>query len=646
MTIGSSHNHPADLAATLQTAASLPWAARFPNPPDLCFDYRRLLEQPGGIARGGNAQHRICIIGAGVAGLVAARELLRCGFERITVIEQSRRLGGRHLTVHPDGPQSTAPSTPFEMGAMRMPFFNRTGEAPAQGRSLMAYYAGLYDLKTSDFPNPGTPFVRATGIYLREGQLAGEGEPRLLVWNNPEGSTPPPTAALQAVYQKWKLFAERMATQVAAVFGSQAWPALWSAIVTRYQHVSFRELVRSAAITSWDPDNPGDFGGLGMSADESSIFYAIGIGDGSWGAFYDVCSLYPLRTAIFGFSSHLQLVHGRVDGQGNPLPAPFQGEQAVTDSKGVAFAAPRYLGLAALDECLMFMPLEEGVASPYERLRQQPAGLITDSPVNRLTRLADGSIEVGYRWHQSDALASRQMTEQFDSVIVTVPSWILETRIQVEGFTPAMLPQTTINAYKTAHWETSCKVYAPLKKTFLSAHRDIPQILVTDSFVHDVYAYRYNDNYAYDCILLSYTWEDDATKLAAFSDAELVDKCIRELDRILLRCSNVGSRISPFIDTANARVQRWVTDRNALGCAKLYRAGAYQDAVGLMSYNRDYSARSGLYLAGESFSVDAGWTEPAMRGAVDAVINLCANQGAAFNGGFDLSHYPRYGTES
>ena len=118
----------------------------------------------------------------------------------------------------------------------------------------------------------------------------GEGEPRLLVWNNPEGSTPPPTAALQAVYQKWKLFAERMATQVAAVFGSQAWPALWSAIVTRYQHVSFRELVRSAAITSWDPDNPGDFGGLGMSADESSIFYAIGIGDGSWGAFYDVCS--------------------------------------------------------------------------------------------------------------------------------------------------------------------------------------------------------------------------------------------------------------------------------------------------------------------------------------------------------------------
>lgn len=645
MTIGSSHNHPADIAANQQNPTSLPWAARFPNPPDLCFDYRRLLEQAGGIAHGGNAQHRICIVGAGVTGLVAARELLRCGFKKITLIEQSRRIGGRHLTVHIDGPQATVPSTPFEMGAMRMPFFNRSGEAPAQGRSLMAYYSKLYGLKTSDFPNPGTPFVRSTGIYLREGQTEGA-EPQLLVWNNHDGTTPPPTAALQAVYQKWKLFSERMAVQVAAVFGSDEWPTLWAAIVARYQDVPFRELVRSATITSWDSLSPGDFGGLGMSADESSIFYAIGIGDGSWGAFYDVCSLYPLRTAVFGFSSHLQLVHGRVDEQGMPLPAPFLSAQSVTDSKGVAFAKPRYLGLAALDECLMFMPLEEGGRSPYELLREQPSGLLTDSPVDRLTRLADGSIQVGYRWHQSDPLASQPMEQQFDSVIVTVPSWILETRIQVEGFTPAMLPQATINAYKTAHWETSCKVYAPLKKSFLTNAHAIPQILITDSFVHDIYTYRYNADYAYDCILLSYTWEDDATKLAAFSDGELVEKCVQELDRILLRCSNVGSRISPFIDAANARVQRWVTDRNALGCAKLYRAGTYQDAVGLMSYNRDYSSQSGLYFAGESFSVDAGWTEPAMRGAVDAVINLCTNQGASFNGGFDLSCYPRYLTDA
>jgi monoamine oxidase len=156
--------------------------------------------------------------------------------------------------------------------------------------------------------------------------------------------------------------------------------------------------------------------------------------------------------------------------------------------------------------------------------------------------------------------------------------------------------------------------------------------------------YRYNDNYPDDCILLSYTWEDDATKLASFSDRELVAKCIAELDRILMRCENVKTKISPYIKAEQACVQRWSTDQNSLGCAKLYRAGTYSDAVELMKYNRDYGAQSGLYLSGESFSVDAGWTEPCLRGAIDAVIHICNKTGAKFNGGFSMTDYPHYRT--
>ncbi|MBA1201246.1 FAD-dependent oxidoreductase [Pseudomonas capeferrum] len=151
MTIGSTYNHPADIAAK-QSAQLNPWAARFPNPPDLCFDYRRLVEQTGGVAHATKQDHRICIVGAGVTGLTAARELLRCGFTNITLIEQSQRVGGRHLTVLNETGDHKRPSTPFEMGAMRMPFFNRTGEAPKDGRSLMAYYAKLFELHITDFP--------------------------------------------------------------------------------------------------------------------------------------------------------------------------------------------------------------------------------------------------------------------------------------------------------------------------------------------------------------------------------------------------------------------------------------------------------------------------------------------------------------
>ncbi|KAA0956865.1 FAD-dependent oxidoreductase [Pseudomonas sp. ANT_H12B] len=643
MTIGSSYNHPSSIINTTRTQRSTngKWAARFPNPPDLCFDYRALVEQENGIAKAADPHHKISIIGAGVTGLTAARELYRCGFTDITLIEQSRRIGGRHLTVAGSA-NSTTSHTPFEMGAMRMPFFNRAGEPPKEGRSLMAYYANAFDLECSDFANPGSQWVTSTGIYLREGSMGGGSTPQMLIWKNADGQTPPPGADLQRVYAKWKAFADHMTRHVAEVFASQAWEAMWAAIVEKYQGVSFRDLVSMPALQAWDERLPGDFGGMGMSAEESAIFYAIGIGDGSWGAFYDVCSLYPLRTAIFGFSSQLQLILGRVDSMGDPLDSPYLHDEAVFDSKGLSFDRPRYIGLAALDECLLFMKTAETGKSFYEHCGERNNGLLTDSSVTKLQKLANRKTRVYYNWKHSQPEHTQEHFDDFDSVIMTLPSWLIETRILLENFTREMLPLETINAYKTAHWETSCKVFAPLKKSFLSKNTNIPQAIVTDSFIHDVYTYRYNANYSYDCILLSYTWEDDATKLASFSDKELVDKCAKELDRILMNSANIQEKISPYIGLDQAVVHRWMTDKNALGCAKLYRAGTYYNAVSLMKYNRDFGHVSGLYFSGESFSVDAGWTEPCFRGAIDAVIHICNKTGAAFHGGFSLSDYPHY----
>lgn len=644
MTIGSSYEYPAHAAKTVartKRSTATKWSGRFPNPPDLCFDYRALVEQENGIAKATNPHHKTCIIGAGVTGLTAARELYRCGFTDITLIEQSRRIGGRHLTVAGSQRSSTS-HTPFEMGAMRMPFFNRADESPTDGRSLMAYYAKTFDLAFSDFANPGSQWVTSTGIYLREGSMGDGQTPQMLIWKNEDGQTPPPGDELQKVYAKWKAFADRMTRHVAEVYASQEWETLWAAIVEKYESISFRDLVSMPALEEWDERSPGDFGGMGMSAQESAIFYAIGIGDGSWGAFYDVCSLYPLRTAIFGFSSQLQLIHGRVDAQGDPLTSPHLQSNAVFDSKGLTFDAPRYIGLAALDECLLFMKTAETGKSFYDHCSERGSGLLTDSSVTKLKKLPDQKTRVYYNWKHNQAEHSEEQFEDFDSVIMTLPSWLIETRIKLENFTPQMLPFETINAYKTAHWETSCKVFAPLKKSFLSKNGKIPQAIVTDSFIHDVYTYRYNDTYSYDCILLSYTWEDDATKLASFTDKELVSKCAKELDRILMSATNIQERISPYIGLDQAVVQRWMTDKNALGCAKLYRPGTYYDAVSLMKYNRDFAHVSGLYLSGESFSVDAGWTEPCFRGAVDAVIHICNKTSATFNGGFSLSDYPHY----
>lgn len=356
--------------------------------------------------------------------------------------------------------------TPFEMGAMRMPFFNRADEAPTEGRSLMAYYAKTFDLVLSDFANPGSQWVSSTGIYLREGSVGGGSAPQMLIWKNQDGLTPPPGEELQKVYAKWKAFADRMTRHVAEVYASPEWETMWAAIVDKYQSVSFRDLVSMPALQAWDRGSPGDFGGMGMSAEESAIFYAIGIGDGSWGAFYDVCSLYPLRTAIFGFSSQLQLIHGRVDPKGNPLDSPHLNSESVFDSMGLSFDRPRYVGLAALDECLMFMDIDQTGKSVYEYSRERNNGLLTDSSVTKLKKLSNQKTRVYFNWKHSQPEQTQERFDDFDSVIVTLPSWLIETRIKLDNFNQEMLPFETINAYKTAHWETSCKVFAPLKNHF------------------------------------------------------------------------------------------------------------------------------------------------------------------------------------
>jgi len=648
MTIGSDFNYPADILTApprKKRSTKNKWRGRFPGPPDLCFDYRTLVEQKNGVARATDLDHKICIIGAGITGLTVARELYRCGFKNITLLEKSKRIGGRHLTALGSHHSNTIGRPPFEMGAMRMPFFNRSYERPTEGRSLMAYYANEFDLVHTNFPNPGSPWVKSTGIYLREGSIDNSNQPTMLIWKNSDGKTPPPGETLGAVYAKWRAFAERITQKVAELYDGEQWEALWEAIVKKYEAISFRDLVKMPAIETWSKDHPGDFGGMSMTAPESAVFYSIGIGDGSWGAFYDICSIYPLRTAIFGFSSHLQLIHGRVNANGVALDAPHLNCATVFDSQGLSFNKPNYIGLAALAECLLFMKISESKKSPYEYCLEKANGLLTDSPATKLKKLETGKIRVDYQCNSSDPKKMKRCSNEFDSVIMTLPSWLIETQLTLEGFDQEMLPFETINAYKTAHWETSCKVYAPLKKTFLSKNTKIPQAIVTDSLIHDIYTYQYNNSYTYDCILLSYTWEDDATKLSLFNDKELVAKCIEELDRLLMKSVNIQEKISPYIGHEQAVVQRWMNDKNSLGCAKLYRPGTYYEAISLLKYNRDHSQKSGLYLCGESFSVDAGWTEPCFRGAIDTVINICHKTGAHFNGGFSMQHYPEYKTE-
>lgn len=618
------------------------WRFQFPNTADFNFNYYKLLSdaRESAIAHNRNPKLRIAIVGAGLAGLTAARELFRCGYTAIDLYEASDRIGGRTYSIPLNTPQTDS-HTVFEMGAMRIPYFT----APGSGNSVMDYYSSLFQITTQPFPDPGSK-VADTGIFLNNG-YGPDGndpysQPTLDIWR--AGEPEPPAPLLRLVSQKWSAFATQVIQECSQRYGEEDWLTFWHQLVQHYWDKNFRELVYMPA-AEYNPNQPGFFGGLGMTEEESNLFYTIGAGDGSWGAFYDISCLYPIRTLLFGFGQNHQLIEGRFDGQKNFLPG-MEYKIPPHDSLGKPLVQPRYLGVQSLAECLFYQPVVSKFVesvSLYQatHLKEYQINLYTKNPVNKLKRHSDGKIELSSNFREPKA---------YDAVILTAPTWALQISTDFEGFDPKTeLPFSVLNSIKVSHWISSCKVFYPLKERYWGEGKKIPQLISTDTFLQGIYGYAVKDEPG--VLLLSYTWEDDANKLLALnhetatlkaSNRALAQKCLKELDNLLLSCVNIQTRISPYVDNREPTVIQWSKKPSYRGCAKLYRETSWNTDYLLLRYNQEMSARSNLYFAGEAFSVEGGWLEPALRSALDAVIHLIENTNGEFLNDFQYANYPRY----
>ncbi len=602
------------------------WRFKWPNTADFNFNYYRLLNDAGradrGIGKPGPAKRKIAIVGAGVAGLVAARELFRSGYTDIHLFEASERIGGRLHSV----PVAPGAKTCFEFGAMRMPFFTR----PGSRNSVLDYYASIFKIRTMDFPNPDGSHGVHVGIYMNEGQGPDPGAelrpPEMLIWKDKE----PPHEKLRAVVALWGQFASRFSDQAKQHYGNDpAWPQFWQNFVQNYEHLTFRQFVLLPPVHGQEAQ--AQFGGLGMDQDQADLFYVMGAGDGGWGAFYDISVLFPIRTLLFGYGTAHQLVIG--SDLHFPLPNLPQ------DSLGQALSAPNFLGIQSLPECLFYLG-----SARHPSLWQAVAGrmgpcLWSDSAVTEIEKLADGKLRV----------VSNRYSDIYDAVILTMPTWALQMGTRLQGFTPPQLPWLVRQTFKTNHWIASCKVFYPLKKRYwgVDSHGvelPLPQLFASDTFLQGSYGYAVGKEAG--AILLSYTWEDDATKLDTNeSDEHLAKRCLLKLDRILLSCGKPP--ISSYIDTSRAAVVHWSRVPNTRGCAKLYRAGSERGNRAILEHNERCAKASGLYFAGEGYSVEGGWTEPAMRMALDAVMYIIRDTGGSFSHRqFDFARdYPRWGAK-
>lgn len=91
------------------------------------------------------------VIGAGIGGLTAARELYRYGFNNVHIFEATSRVGGRLCS------EPATRFTAYELGAMRMPFFR----AATKERPL----ARVHLVRTQSSPSTPTSLTSTVPLF-------------------------------------------------------------------------------------------------------------------------------------------------------------------------------------------------------------------------------------------------------------------------------------------------------------------------------------------------------------------------------------------------------------------------------------------------------------------------------------------------
>lgn len=598
------------------------------------FNFNTLLSRAKSTAIGQappNAQPSIAIVGAGIAGMTVARELFRSDYADIDIFESTDRIGGRNYSTLPQNVEGEYNSV-FELGAMRLPFF----PDPQTPNSAMGFYADLYGITTQNFPDPG---VVTTGIYVNNGLGPDMSKPfaapEMLIWQN--GEKAPPTDTLSAIYENWVTFANMVKQELSSVYvtGDDSWVALWHEIANNYSHINFRQLAQLPSISQYDPlKKPGYFGGLNLTNEQLETFYLIGAGDGSWGAFFDVGALYIFRTLLCGFGVNHQLIKGRYS-DGTFKPGPYAGVNPVPVSNGGQIQPPIYKGVQSFAECMFFLPANHSGQSVYDAV----AGKIPQTDVNFYGNTSvvaisgdDDAPKMTLTYQKKGGGGSE--TAEYDYVVLTPTTWASQLSIDITGLSAGRLPFNVRSAMTTAHWIKSCKICVAAKEKYWENGKSkIPQVLVTDTFLQDVYAYSTDENVG--AVVLSYTWEDDASKLLSYTDDNLINKCMDKADSILMQSTNINEKISDYLVLESAQVIHWALEPSYHGCANLYRPGRWVQDYELLAFNQTFSAK-GVYFAGEACSVEGGWTEPAIRSGLDAVVHIVKNSGGKFLNGFDF----------
>jgi tryptophan 2-monooxygenase len=243
--------------------------------PDFPFAYDDWVRHPAGLgsvpdeARGSE----VAVIGGGLAGILAAYELMRIGLR--PVVYEADRIGGRLRSEPFDGPGGLI----AEMGAMRFP----------PSSTALYHYIDAVGLETRPFPNPLTEATRSTVIDLK-----GQTHYARTIDDLP--------AIYREVSQAWDAALEDGAAlhEMQAAIRRRdctAIKALWDPLVARLDDVSFYGFLAASPHFS--------------SFELRELFGQVGFGTGGWDTDFPNSMLEILRVVYTGADDeHRSIVGG------------------------------------------------------------------------------------------------------------------------------------------------------------------------------------------------------------------------------------------------------------------------------------------------------------------------------------------------
>ena len=247
--------------------------------PDFPFAFDDWLAHPAGLGAVPSERHgaEVAIVGAGMAGMTAAYELMRLGLR--PVLYESARIGGRLRSE----PFAGADGVIAELGGMRFPVSS----------TAFYHYVGLTGLDSQPFPNPLSPATSSTVVDL-EGAVHYAEKPSDLPQLFQEVA-----AAWAEALEEGANF-EALQTAIRAR-DAKALKAIWDPLVSIWDDRTFYGFVATSSAFAK------------RSFHHREVFGQVGFGTGGWDSDYPNSMLEILRVVATACDDNQRTIVGGVE---------------------------------------------------------------------------------------------------------------------------------------------------------------------------------------------------------------------------------------------------------------------------------------------------------------------------------------------